>query len=110
MRCRSISNDFNVYENVVLTSDARAYIGLLAPSACFFTAALLSSLGGKILDQMIPMVTRNYYAVIYTMSFCSGIKGIVKESHNSPMCLCYKEYRRLHAQHHFEPHPQCVNV
>ena len=80
MRCRSISNDFNVYENVVLTSEARAYIGLLAPSACFFTAALLSSLGGKILDQMIPMVTGSYYAAISTMSCCSGIKGIVRES------------------------------
>ena len=31
-------------------------MGLLAPSACFFTAALLSSLGGKILAQIIPIV------------------------------------------------------
>ena len=38
-----------------LTREARAYMGLLAPSACFFTAALLSSLGGKILAQIIPI-------------------------------------------------------
>ena len=38
-----------------LTREARAYMGLLAPSACFFTAALLSSLGGNILAQIIPI-------------------------------------------------------
>ena len=38
-----------------LTREAREYMGLLAPSACFFTAALLSSLGGKILAQIIPI-------------------------------------------------------
>ena len=40
----------------IFTNEASAYIGLLAPSACFLTAALLSSFGGNILDQIIPIL------------------------------------------------------